>query len=136
MSTPWSLCERESGRIIVPELELATTFWQRFRGLQFRHSLPEGRGLLIAPCRSIHTQWMRFPIDVVFFDKDACAVDVRISVQPWRFLKSVPGAVAVLELPANSTQISVGEYVALLQRMEDVAALPRGLNEWKRASGS
>ena len=38
-------------------------------GLLGRSELAEGEGLWIQPCNSIHTWFMRFPIDAIFFDK-------------------------------------------------------------------
>ena len=49
---------------------VARTFWQRFKGLMGRESLPPGEGMLIQKCNSIHTCFMRFAIDATFLDKD------------------------------------------------------------------
>jgi uncharacterized protein len=46
----------------------AVRWWDRLRGLLGRPALPPGRGLLIAPCRGIHTIGMRYSIDVAFLD--------------------------------------------------------------------
>jgi len=37
-------------------------------GLLGRSTLPEGAGLIIRPCNSVITFFMRFPIDVLFVD--------------------------------------------------------------------
>src|ERR1051325_378188 len=42
----------------------------RMKGLLGRRSLPPGEGILITPAPSIHTWFMRFPIDVVFLGRD------------------------------------------------------------------
>ena len=42
--------------------EVATTFFQRARGLIGRRGLEPGTGLLILHCNAIHTFFMRFPI--------------------------------------------------------------------------
>jgi uncharacterized protein len=55
---PWHLVDRESGEVVVSALEIAGGFWSRLRGLQFRRRLPPGAGLLLVPCRSVHTFWM------------------------------------------------------------------------------
>ncbi|MDX1926557.1 MAG: DUF192 domain-containing protein, partial [Pirellulaceae bacterium] len=62
------LVDVSDGRVILPELEIASTFWSRFVGLQFRRELPKHSGLWLSPCSSIHTCFMRFPIDVLMLD--------------------------------------------------------------------
>ncbi len=54
-------------------------------------------GLLIPCCSSVHTLWMRFPIEVVFLDASGAALERR-RVAPRR-LAGRRGADAVLELP-------------------------------------
>ena len=43
---------------------------RRLRGLLGKGDLPSGHGILLRPAWSIHTAFMRFPIDVVFLDAD------------------------------------------------------------------
>jgi uncharacterized membrane protein (UPF0127 family) len=68
------------------------------RGLLGRADLPRGEGLLLRPAGSVHTAFMRFPIDVVFLDEDDCVLKVVHSVPPWRAV-GCRGAKAVVELP-------------------------------------
>jgi uncharacterized protein len=103
----------ESGQTLVSRLELATTFWQRFLGWQFR-SLPQaGSGLLIAPCNSIHTFWMRFAIDAIFLDAKGHVLAIKARVVPWRIVLPVSKAKCVLEIPAGSAEVKVGQRLAI-----------------------
>ena len=52
------------------QLEIADTFLKRFLGLMGRKKIPEGQGLLILPCNSIHMMFMRFSIDAVYIDEN------------------------------------------------------------------
>jgi uncharacterized membrane protein (UPF0127 family) len=70
------------------------------RGLLGRDSLAEGEGLLLKPCGSVHTLFMRFPIDVVFLDRELSVVAVRPKVRPWR-TTGARGAKVTLELAAG-----------------------------------
>ena len=72
----------------------------RMRGLLGRTSLPRGEGVLLRPAGSIHTFFMRFPIDAVFVDRDGVVVGVEHKLQPWRTARR-RGAHAVLELAAG-----------------------------------
>ena len=70
------------------------------RGLLGRSSFPAGEGLLLRPAASVHTAFMRFPIDVVFLDSTDRVLKVVGSLPPWR-MAACRGARAVLELPAG-----------------------------------
>ena len=113
MSTPWSLCDRRSGDVLLPHLELATSFWQRFRGLQLRSSLPEGHGLLLAPCNALHTFFVRFPIDVAFLDSTGRVIATIEDLRPWRIVPPLAEAFAILELPPESLPLAAGDCVAI-----------------------
>jgi uncharacterized membrane protein (UPF0127 family)/Flp pilus assembly protein protease CpaA len=88
------------GRVVCPELAVADTAPRRMKGLLGRKSLDKDEGLLLRPAGSVHTAFMRFPIDVVFTDAELEVLDVRAAVQPWRAVGK-RGAKAVLELPAG-----------------------------------
>lgn len=95
------LIDDATGRVVVNSLEVADTAWKRLVGLQFRKSLPSGAGLLIVPCASVHTCWVRFPIDLVFLGDDGTVLGVKHNLRPWRIALAPRGTLATLELPAN-----------------------------------
>ena len=74
-----------TGQVVVAHLRQAAGAWQSFKGLMLVKSLPEGHGLLFRPAKGIHTQFMRFPIDVVFLDNEDRVTKVREAMPPWRF---------------------------------------------------
>ena len=80
---------------------LASSFAARFRGLMGVAQLPQGAGLLLPGTSSVHTHFMRFPIDVVFLDRDRTVVGVMHRLAPWR-VAGARHAVAALELPAGT----------------------------------
>ncbi|MGZ4413613.1 MAG: DUF192 domain-containing protein [Gaiellaceae bacterium] len=82
---------------------LADTFARRFLGLIGRRGLPTGTGLLFVPGGSIHTAFMRFPIDAVFIDRAGGVVTVAEEVKPWHGAAG-HGARFVLELAAGEAQ--------------------------------
>ena len=103
-----------SGTVIAERAQLASDPWSRFWGLMGRRDLPKGSGILIAPCSSIHMFFMRFPIDVVFLDRNDVVVKVVHSIRPWRLAMGGGGKKA-LELPAGTAQaipISEGDQLA------------------------
>lgn len=111
-----SLVNAESGEVIVPQLELANTFWRRLRGLQFRAPLSPQQGLLMAPCRSIHTHWMRFAIDVAMLDRSGIVLAMHANVPPWRMLAGPHGTQAMVEARVGTlaTSLSPGDRVLVV----------------------
>lgn len=119
------LVDADSGRTVVDRLELATTFWQRLRGWQMRAIPAPGTGLLIAPCRSVHTFWMRFSIDVMFLAEDGTIIRVVSDAAPWRIVTPVRAAHAVLEMPTGRCMLKEGQRLKLVHPPDD--PLPRSL---------
>jgi uncharacterized protein len=95
------LVDRDTGAVVVEDLEVADGFWSRLWGLQFRAALPPAAGLLLTPCASLHTFWMRFAIDVVMLDRGGVALAVRRGVRPWRVVLAARGTHSVLEVPCG-----------------------------------
>ena len=87
----------------MPRCRIADGFFSRLRGLLGRRGLEPGEGLLLSPSSSVHTLFMRFPIDVVFLDRGLRVVGVSDDVRPWR-LTGRRGARHVLELAAGQAQ--------------------------------
>ncbi|SRR5579875_601166 len=86
-------------------IEIAGSGRTRRRGLLGRAGLEPGGGLWIVPCESVHTFFMRFPIDLVYLDRQNRVRKVRHAVGPWR-LSLCLTAHSVLELPAGTAQQS------------------------------
>jgi len=91
------------GTVLAARLEGAHTGATRRKGLLGRERLLPGEGLWIAPCESVHTFFMRFPIDLVYLDRNLKVKKVRHSVGAWR-MSACLSAHSVLELPAGTAQ--------------------------------
>ncbi|HZT15038.1 MAG TPA: DUF192 domain-containing protein [Gaiellaceae bacterium] len=73
---------------------------ERLVGLIGRAEAPRG-GLLIRPCRSVHTAFMRFPCDVVFLARDGRVLRVSANTRPWRIRFAPLRTRCVLELASG-----------------------------------
>jgi uncharacterized membrane protein (UPF0127 family) len=91
------------GTIVCERCTVAGTAVARARGLLGRRELPSGEGLLLWPASSIHTLFMRFPIDVVFLDRNLAVRKVGPGVRPWRVAFGL-GSHAVFELAAGECE--------------------------------
>jgi uncharacterized protein len=78
-------------------LRYARTPWRRAWGLLGRTAFPAGTALVFERCASVHTWFMRMPIDVVFVDRHWNVISTFDSVPPWQNVRE-PRAFAVLEL--------------------------------------
>jgi uncharacterized membrane protein (UPF0127 family) len=90
-------------RVVCERCVVADRPHTRMRGLLGRVELPAGEGLLLKPAPSIHTWFMRFPIDAVFLDGRLRVLSVSSDLGPWRFAAR-RGARAVLELAAGEAR--------------------------------
>ena len=115
---------RTSGVVILEEAEVAYTFWKRLVGLLRKDSLEQGQGLIIHPCRSVHTVGMAFPIDVAFVDREGRVCSILEEMKPGRFSPTVQDALYVIEAPAGTFR----EVGAELQDEVVLEKLP-GTNE-------
>ena len=72
------------------------------KGLLGRSSLEDGEGLLIRPCKGIHTFGMKFPIDAVFLNKNIRVIAISKNILPNRMTRMYFEASSVIELPAGT----------------------------------
>jgi uncharacterized protein len=110
--------ETTAGALIAEHVEVADGILSRFMGLMFRSSLPDGHGLALRPCNSIHMFFMRFPLDVLFVDGDGKVLRVLDSIKPWRASTPVRGSKGAIELPAGTaarTGVAPGIVVRMVE---------------------
>jgi uncharacterized membrane protein (UPF0127 family) len=91
---------RIPGHVRPLPIRRAATWWSRAIGLLATARLDDPCGLWIEPCRSIHTFWMRYAIDVVFVDADGVVTKVVPELRPWR-MAACRRARTTLELRAG-----------------------------------
>jgi uncharacterized protein len=89
--------------VLATGADVADTSAKRRRGLLKHERLESGEGLWIAPCESVHTFFMKFPIDLIYLDRRKKVRKVRNGVRPWR-LSACLLAHSVLELPAGMAE--------------------------------
>lgn len=94
---------REDGRIVCERVMVSDRAHRRMRGLLGRRYLRAGEGMVLRPGWSIHTAFMRFPIDVVFLDSEWRIVSVVAALRPWRFA-AAKSAESVLELAGGECE--------------------------------
>ncbi len=90
---------------------VAETLWDRLIGLMFKKEIRGADGLMLDPCRSIHTFFMRYSLDVVFISSKNEIIKIIRDMKPWRLSWIYFRASKTLELPAGKLpkDLSVGD---------------------------
>ena len=117
---PWHVTNVTRDRLLADRALLADGFWDRFKGLMGRAELPMGEGLHLRPCNSVHTFFMKIPIDVLFLDAEGKVVKLFPALEPWRTTAPVRRVKSVLELPAGviaASGTAVGDRLQFERRL-------------------
>jgi hypothetical protein len=104
-----------NGNKVFVNVYIADTFWARMIGWMGKRE-PGKDGLLIMPCNSVHTFFMKFPIDVLFLNFKNQVIAKHEAVAPNKILWPIKDAKAVLELPIGTIarlSIKGGDFVTL-----------------------
>lgn len=104
-----------SGRTLASRVTKADDAAARSKGLLGRESLGADEGMWIVqpplawlvPCPTIHTFFMKFPIDVLFLDGHLRVLRAIENLKPWRLSPWVLSAHSVLELKGGTLRGSV-----------------------------
>lgn len=92
------------GTVIADRLRVASSLGDRTVGLLSTPEVQPGEGLLIERAQSIHMFFMRYPIDVVFVDRDGTVTKTLSHLKPWRVVLWARGARDCLELRAGALE--------------------------------
>jgi uncharacterized membrane protein (UPF0127 family) len=95
--TAWILRNARHQHVVARLIECAFDRKTRNQGLLGRSSLSPDTALILAPCNSIHTFFMKFTIDVAFVDREGTILRARPALRPWR-IQAAFRAFAVVEL--------------------------------------
>ena len=103
----YNLVKKDS--ILVPNIRLASNLRDRVIGLMFSKSLGHFGGLLITPCNSIHTFFMNYSLDVIFFSKNNKVIKIIREIKPWRMTPIYFGSCKVLEVMGGTLSEKINE---------------------------
>jgi len=124
MSYAW-LTNLTRGRVLGTRIAVADRWWLRLRGLLGRPPLGAGGGVLLTPCRAVHTFGLSYPVDVAFLDRRGAVVALYHRLAPGNASRWHRAAVYALELPVGTlamTETRQGDTLA----WHALAELPGG----------
>lgn len=101
-------------KMIAKNVSKANNFYKRLKGLLCKKDLGSEDGLLIYPCKQVHTFGMKFCIDAVFLSPSLTVMHIEHNMPRGKISKYVKGANQVLELKggtAKEKNISLGQTI-------------------------
>ena len=91
--------------VTIHKIVTAKSSLQQFFGLMFRKSIPYDYGVWFEfdkpKTAVVHTFFMRFNIDIVFFSENQKVIRIVRNMQPWKFVK-VEGVKEFLEVKGGT----------------------------------
>ena len=121
------MCRQSDGAVVIPSVIVCRSMVARMRGLLGRADLPAGQGMLISPCRSIHTVMMQFTIDVIFLTRAGVVCRIVRNVRPQRFALGGSGAHSALEVQSgwlDESSLQCGDMLELTVATDEGALTP------------
>jgi len=92
---------RSRGIYLAERAELSCSFLERGRGLLGRSELASGEGMVLLPCKWVHSFFMRFTCSLVYVDGRGLVLKVVDRFPPNRIGPLVLRSRYVVELPAG-----------------------------------
>jgi len=89
---------------IVARVKLVEGFWAQGVGVLGMRRLPAGTGIVMPGVASVHTLFVRFPLDILFLDRTFVLLRAVAGVAPWRPLVRCAGAYYTVELGAGTIE--------------------------------
>lgn len=111
------IINKGKGTILAEKVIVAHSLLKRMVGLLNRNCLKNGEALIISPCNSIHTFFMRFAIDVIFVDKDNKVIKAIPCLKPFHLTPIFWLSDRAVELPEGtilSTHTQEGDLLSIL----------------------
>lgn len=96
---------KDDGTRIATHIEYATCAVSKMRGLMFRRDIPDDYAMIFVFSKprdiSVHTLFMRFPIDVIFLNKDKIIINI-VRMDPWTGYRHIRGVAYFIEMNAGT----------------------------------
>ncbi len=100
------LINQTKNTILAEDVLIANNPLLRIKGLLGKKAFSAGQAIILEPCNSIHTFFMRFPIDVLFLDKNYKVIKALGNFCPNRISFIYWNSVRVIELPAGRLSLT------------------------------
>ncbi len=105
-----------TNQCLIDEIQKADDFFSKSKGLLFAHPDQKNHALWMVPCQMIHTVGMRWPLDIIFLNRQLRVLKVVKNVGPFHLFVGCPGAHSVLEFFSgcwDASKIQVGNQLQI-----------------------
>ena len=89
------------------KIKVCNNIFNRFLGLMFKKNF--NYGLCFPNCNSIHTFFMKIPIDVIMTDKDYNILYIFNNLKPNKIILPKKNVYYTFELPINKFKFNINE---------------------------
>jgi len=112
----YRIIHQPSKKELATNAKLATVMIDRMIGLMFRKKMDGFDALIIEDCKSIHTCFMKYPIDVVFIDRKNKIVKIKNNIKPWRVTPIYFSASKAIEFTSGSvsSDFKIGDQLEVI----------------------
>lgn len=102
-------------KLILDKVVLADRFFYRLKGLMGKRKIEDGEGLLIRPCNSVHTFFMKFNLDIAFVDNNFMILYIYRDMTPNKLSQIYKKSKFVIEARAGSfSKLKIGDEVKIV----------------------
>lgn len=98
------IINKQKNTVLAENVIMADTILKRMKGLLGSREIKKGYALILNPCNSIHTFFMRFSIDVIFLNKNHQAIKIIHSIKPFRLSNIYLSSKLAIELPSGTIE--------------------------------
>jgi uncharacterized membrane protein (UPF0127 family) len=85
-----------NSKFITGDMIIANSFIKRFLGYMFR-TKPHHAAIMITPCNSIHTFFMKFEIDVIFLNEENKVIKKISRLKPRKIILPIKDTKYIIE---------------------------------------
>lgn len=110
-----------SDQVVLERLTVCDTCFSRLRGLLGRNGLGDDEGVFLSKVSSVHTLFMRFPIDIVFLDNKNRIVKIVECVKPYHLAFGSLRTSGTLEMACGKIRrdrFLIGDRIVFMENKE------------------
>ncbi len=110
------ILNRTKNRVLADDVLMSSSFLNRLKGLLGRSSIKINQAMLLRPANSIHTFFMRFPIDILFINENNIIIKAYRNMKPFKLTGIYFKSSFVIELHSgiiDSTQTTEGDLIQI-----------------------
>lgn len=93
-------------RIYVGKVRVADNFLTRLKGLMGSKTLSSFDGLLLKPCKQVHTIGMRYSLSIWYVDKKLRIIKIVDDLKPYKISPYVNDSHLIIEFPRRWAEIT------------------------------